>query len=219
MIEDWLRNADWWRDYWCGEHGNYTNATAGYVGNNKSISIESNWRYMRRNTVGSAGSNKRVSMRVFGPSLTQYLSVNSKRHADKILVAATGAHRFPMLPTIDTKLWVKVQKFDIMRLLLSTCTGSKHAKKSWLDELDYFHEAKTEGKLFTDIIQEFRDEKGKIHVARSTESTLEGIIMPTPKLINYLRHHFSGENPTFENYQKELQGSREGSRSIRASVQ
>ena len=31
MIEDWLRDelgetraADWWREYWCGEHGNYT---------------------------------------------------------------------------------------------------------------------------------------------------------------------------------------------------
>ena len=80
MIEDWLRNdlketraADWWRDYWCGEHGNYTNATAGYVGNNKSSGIESHWIYMRRDTVGSAGSNKRVAMRVFGPSLTQYM--------------------------------------------------------------------------------------------------------------------------------------------------
>ena len=52
MIEDWLHNvlketraADWWRDYWCSERGNYTNATAGYVGNNTSTGIESNWRY------------------------------------------------------------------------------------------------------------------------------------------------------------------------------
>ena len=208
MIEDWLRNdlketraADWWRDYWCGEHGNYTNATAGYVGNNKSISIESNWKYMRRDTIGSAGSNKRVSMRVFGPSLTQYVSDNSKRHADKIIVPATGAHRFPMLPIIDTKMWVKVQKFDIMRVLLSTCTGSKNAKKSWLAELDYFHEVETERRLFTDIIKQFREEKGKIHVARST---LEGIIMPTDKLINYLKDHFSGKEPTFEEFQAEV---------------
>ncbi len=113
--------ADWWRDYWCGEHGNYTNATAGYVANNKSTGIESNWRYMRRDTVGSAGSNKRISMRVFGPSLTQYISDNSKRHADKLLLP-TRAHRFPMLPTISTTLWGKVQKFDIMRLLLSAST-------------------------------------------------------------------------------------------------
>ncbi len=48
------------------------------------------------------------------------MSDNSKRHAEKIMLAETGAHRFPMLPTICTKLWVKVQKFDIMRLLLST---------------------------------------------------------------------------------------------------
>jgi hypothetical protein len=110
MIEDWLRNdlqetraADWWRDYCCGEHGNYTNATAGYVGNNKSSDIESNWKYMRRDTVGTAGGNKRVAMRVFGPSLTQFMSDNSKRHADKILVAETGAHRYPMLPTCGAR--------------------------------------------------------------------------------------------------------------------
>ena len=195
------RAADWWRDYWCGEHGSYTNATAGYVGNNKSVSIESNWKYMRRDTIGSAGSNKRVAMRVFGPSLTQYISDNSKRHADKIVVPETGAHRFPMLPTIDTKMWVKVQKFDGMRLLLSTCTGSRHAKKSWLDELDYFHEVEAEGKMFTDIIKQFREEKGKMHVARST---LEGIIMPTDKFIKFLNRHFSGKDHSFEDYQTEV---------------
>jgi hypothetical protein len=125
MIEDWLRSvlketraADWWRDYWCCELGNYTNATAGYVGNNKSTGIESNWRYMKRDTIGNASCNKQISIRNFGPSLTQYVSDNSKRHADKIFLP-TGAHRFPMLPT-STTLWVKVQKFDIMRLLLFT---------------------------------------------------------------------------------------------------
>ncbi len=43
-IENWLREkgeilaADWFSTYWMGEHGNYTNTTAGYVGSNKSIS-------------------------------------------------------------------------------------------------------------------------------------------------------------------------------------
>jgi hypothetical protein len=210
MIEDWLRNdlketraADWWRDYWCGEHGNYTNATAGYVGNNKSSGIESNWKYMRRDTVGTAGGNKRVSMRVFGPSLTQFMPDNSKRHADKILIAETGAHRFPMLPTICTKLWGKVQKFEIMRLLLSDSTGSKQVQKTWQDELDFFHEVETEGKLFTDIVKKFREERGKMHVARST---LEAIIMSTARLINQLQRIFENydREVTFEDYQKEV---------------
>jgi hypothetical protein len=46
-IEKWLRDigktraADWFSGYWMGEHGNYTNATAGYVGSNKLAGIES----------------------------------------------------------------------------------------------------------------------------------------------------------------------------------
>ena len=211
LIEDWLRDeleetraADWWRDYWTGEHGNYTNATAGYVGNNKSTGIESHWRYMRRDTVGSAGSSKRVSTRIFAPSLTQYVSDLSKRHADKILDAETGAHRFPMLPTISTKLWGKVQKFDIMRLLLSTSAGSKHAQKAWLTELDYFHGIDTDGMMYTDIIKKFREDQDKMHVPRST---LEAIVMPTPKCLINLRRRFAEtykRDPTFEDYQEVL---------------
>ncbi len=143
---------------------------------------------MRRDTVGSAGSNKRVSTRIFAPSLTQYVSDTSKRHAVKILDAKTGAHRFPMLPTISTKLWGKVQKFDIMRLLLSTSTGSKHVKKQWLDELDYFHAIETDGMMYTEIIKKFREDRDKIHVARST---LEAIIMPTTKCLINLRRSFA----------------------------
>ena len=52
------RAAEWWRDYWCDDHGNYTNATAGYVSNNKSTGIEVPWRYMKRDTIGNAGNNK-----------------------------------------------------------------------------------------------------------------------------------------------------------------
>ena len=61
-VHQWLielgktRAAEWFSGYWMGEHGNYTNATAGYVGSNKSAGIESHWKYMRRDTVGGAGS-------------------------------------------------------------------------------------------------------------------------------------------------------------------
>ena len=67
--------------------------------------------------------------------------------------------------------------------------------------MDYFHEVEAEGKVFTEIIMQFREEKGKMHVPRST---LEGIIMPTDKFLKYLKHHFSGKNPTFEEYQSEV---------------
>ncbi len=71
------RASTWFYDTWTGERGNYTNAIAGYVGNNLSVGIESNWRYMRRNAldaVGYAAATHRISLEVFTPSLIQYLS-------------------------------------------------------------------------------------------------------------------------------------------------
>ena len=114
--------ANWFETYWTGEHGNYTNATAGYLGNNKSAGIESHWKYMRRDTVGVAGSGKRTGLKTFIPMLMKYLSDLSKRHADKLLCPITGAHRFPSLPVISAKIRAKVSTFDVKRLLLSrTC--------------------------------------------------------------------------------------------------
>ena len=109
-----------------------------------------------------------------------------------------------MQPTISTKLWGKVQKFDIMRLLLCTSTGSKHAKKSWLDELDYFHAIDTDGMLYTEIIKKFREDRAKIHVPRTT---LDAIRMPTTKCLINLRRSFAENHkrePTFEDYQAEV---------------
>ncbi len=79
------RAATWFNDTWTGELGNYTNATAGYVGSNLSSGVESNWRYMRHDVVGCAETTQRISLEVFTPSLFQYLSIRSKKHADKIL--------------------------------------------------------------------------------------------------------------------------------------
>ena len=85
VIVEWLKSkkelvaANWFEKYWTGEHGNYTNATAGYVGNNKSAGIESHWKYMRRDTVGVAGSGKRTGLKTFIPMLIKYLSDLSKQ--------------------------------------------------------------------------------------------------------------------------------------------
>ncbi len=70
---------------WTGQHGYYTNASAGYVGNNKTAGCESNWRYAKRDTVGSVGSNMGMSLEVFSPSLIKYVADTSGKHAVKIL--------------------------------------------------------------------------------------------------------------------------------------
>ena len=58
------RAATWFNDNWTGERGDYTLATAGYVGNHLSSGIESNWGYLRRDVVGSAGSTQRIALPV-----------------------------------------------------------------------------------------------------------------------------------------------------------
>ncbi len=103
----------WFNDTWSGERGNYTHATAGYVGNNLSSGIESNWRYMRRDVVGCAGATQSISLEVFMPSL-----IHEAKHADKILCPKTGAHVFPSeVMYIPSKIWEKIPDFKV-------CTSS-----------------------------------------------------------------------------------------------
>ncbi len=135
------RASLWFNDTWTCERCNYTNATAGYVGNNLSLGIESHWRYLRRDTVGCAGSTQRISLEVFAPSLIRYISIRSKKHADKIPCPITGDHIFPSEATyIPSKIWKKIQDFKVSRhgLLLSYCEASRHVRKLWADAMEFF---------------------------------------------------------------------------------
>ena len=184
-IHNWLteikeaRAAQWWIENWMYEYGNYTNATAGYLGTNKSAGLESGWKYLRRDTVGGAGSTKRISMNVFVPSLKQYIGDLSKRHASKILCKKTGAHRFPNVPVISTSLWGKVQEFRLVRLLLSVSAGSANTNKQWQNELKFFDEQPL-GAAFSDLIPKYRAAKHP-KIARSILAA--GIVMPTERLM------------------------------------
>jgi hypothetical protein len=68
-----MQAAAWFETYWTGEFGNYTNATAGYVGFDKASGIEGYWRCTRRDTIGNSGTNKQVSLNVFMPNLVLYI--------------------------------------------------------------------------------------------------------------------------------------------------
>jgi hypothetical protein len=142
-IVEWLetagefRAASWFEEYWCGEKGNYSNVTAGCVGNCVASGIETHWRYLREDTVGTSGTNQGISLEVFAGSLVRYMKTSSERHgghANKILDEKTGSHIFPSTPTISMKMCKKVQTFDVQRLLLAHFQGSvlpKRAKTGW----------------------------------------------------------------------------------------
>ncbi len=128
--------ATWFAENWTGEFGNYTNASAGYVGSNDAHHIKSHWRYMKRDTIGAAGSNMKMPLRTFVPSLTtsRYIRDYSQRHVGNIQ-DANGLLRFPSIPKIDSAMWKKVQDIDIRRLILAYVEGSAAARMQWRREM------------------------------------------------------------------------------------
>ena len=178
------RAASWFSENWCGEKGNYTNATAGYVGNSMASGIESHWRYAKRDTIGTSGTNQRISLDVFAGSLVRYMKTTSERHADKILDEKTGRHIFPSKPTISTKMWKDVQKFDTNRLLFSFLEGSDAVRKKWNEALRVLCPSDNDAKKsFTHLITEFRKAENSMPVARTAA---KGLIMPSKKFYHYL---------------------------------
>ncbi len=78
---------------------------------------------MKRDTIGVAGSNMKMQLRTFVPSLTTYIRDYSQRHVGNIQ-DANGLLRFPSIPKIDSAMWKKVQDIDIRRLILAYVEGS-----------------------------------------------------------------------------------------------
>jgi hypothetical protein len=130
--------ATWFAENWTGEFGNYTNASAGHVGSNDAQHIESHWRYMKRDTRymkrDTAGSNMKMLLRTFVPSLTTYLRDYSQRHVGDIQ-DANGLLRFSSFPKIDSAMWKEVQDIDTRRLIPAYVEGSAAARMQWRREM------------------------------------------------------------------------------------
>ncbi len=96
-IAVWLLSVDekrahvWWRTYHMGEFGNVSNASAGYVGTNMASGIEAYWRYIRRDTIGTAGTNLSMSLEVFAQSLVKCIKDMSE--SANAAIAALAIHQ------------------------------------------------------------------------------------------------------------------------------
>ncbi len=145
------RASLWFNDTWTCERGNYTNATAGYVGNNLSSSIESHWRYMRRYTVGCAGIHPAHFSGGICAVLEQVYML-SQKHADKILCPITGAQSEATY--IPSKIWKKIQEIKVIRLLLSYCEASQNVRKLWAVDMEFF-QASGKRESFPEAITRF----------------------------------------------------------------
>jgi len=122
----------------------------------------------------------------------QYLSIRSKRHADKILCPKTGAHTFPSEAAyITTKMWKKIQGFNVHRLLLSFPEASQHVRNIWAKDMEFFHSCgKTE--TFGEAITRFRAQGLTMTLARSATVC---ILIPTKFMMRDVENnHF----PSFE---------------------
>jgi hypothetical protein len=182
-----MRAAVWFEKTWTGEHGNHTNASAGYVGNNKASGCESNCKYAKRDTVGSAGSNVSMSLQTFTPSMIKYVGDTSGKHADKILDKKTGMREFDAVPVITAELWKAVQDFNMLRIRLAYVEHSNVYRIEWQHAADFFtNEGKDEDdgvKSFVEKLHEFRDAGRVIRLARTR---VEGINMPTERHVTIL---------------------------------
>ena len=79
-----------------------------------------------------------MSIRVWLPLLISYLEAFSKRDADQKLHPVTSTHLLPTEPVITYKLWARLHKFNVNRLLLSQVSGGVGPNKLWEDELEFF---------------------------------------------------------------------------------
>ena len=197
---DERRAAVWFDGTWTGPHGNYTRATAGYVGTPFSAGLESSWKHMRRDTVGTSGSTMRMPLNIFVPNLAKHVSDTSAKHATKVLNTKSGKDQFQSVPSISTRLWKEVQSFDNSRLVLCYVEGSKESQSQWEHEMGWFYPADVDlphqvrasenGRSMTEKIFEYHDGGRSIGIARTA---IGGVLMPTKRLLAYLQkeHHIA----------------------------
>jgi hypothetical protein len=178
--------ARWFEKTWTGEHGNYTNASAGYVATNKASGIEKNWKTIKEATIGSAGANMSMSLGVFAPALIKHIKDASEKHADKILCPKTGQHMFPNVPTIPPALWKAVQEFNLLRVRLAYVEQSAASRLEWQRVADFFGQDDPDGPQlsFIEKLMSFRAAGHTVGIARTN---IGGILMPTDDLLTYLK--------------------------------
>jgi hypothetical protein len=180
---------------WTGEHGNVTNITASYCANNTSAGLEAHWKYMHRDTIGSAGSNMQVKLGIFILLLIRYISNLSEKHVSKVLNKHTGAHLFPLTLHVSSKVWNLVQQFDPARLILSCIEGNVKNREKWASEVQYFLTLQSDDTdpavtswFIVDFIADVHSEAWSICIA---SSNLVGVLLPSEKLLQHLTktHH------------------------------
>ena len=189
-IYEWLKAskeeyaATWYLKHWSGERGNYTNASAGYVGNKVANSLEAKWKYYRRDTIGTTGTTQRMPLDIFIPSHIKYVRDLSKKHFSD-MVDAAGNVTFPVYPSITTELWKKVQSFDPRIIQLSHVEGGLQYRTAWDESVSAIETCRDTDMNFTSKLKFWHSEGNKMPFPRSL---CRGIIMPSKYFIASLEN-------------------------------
>ena len=185
-IYEWLvsvnekRAAKWFRKTWTGERGNYTNAAAGYVGNKVANSLESKWKYYRRDTTGTTGTNLRMPLDIFIPSHIKYVRDLSKKHFSD-MVGLDGMVRFPIYPTITTEIWKEVQSLDARIIQLCYIEGTSRFNTEFSQAVSDIVTIGTTDMSFTAKLKIWHSDGNRLSFPRSV---CGGIIMPSTHAIS-----------------------------------
>jgi hypothetical protein len=144
---DWLDSVEetkaskWFYETWTGEHGNDTNASAENVGTANANGTVSCCRYLKRNTIGQAGTNVCMPLAVFVQSIKTHETDFSIRHADGILCEETGKHFSPSKPITTPAFWKKVQDMVVRCLMFAYDENSQASRTLWDRAMDAISES------------------------------------------------------------------------------
>ena len=128
-------------------------------------------------SVGTAGSSQRISLKVFAQTLIQYISVKLKTRR-QILCSITGAHIFP------SDLTYIPSSFRNSNLFVSCyCTVQRRTTPvEWEEDMAFFHTAGA-GETIRNAPTRFRDSCMTIKLVRTATG---GMLMPTKSLYLHL---------------------------------
>jgi hypothetical protein len=93
-------------------------------------SFEAKWKYYRRYTIGTTGTNLRMPLDIFIASHIKYVRDLSMKHYLDMANDA-GIVVFPMYPSITTELWKKVRSIDPRIIQLSHVEGGLQYRTAW----------------------------------------------------------------------------------------
>jgi hypothetical protein len=120
---------------------------------------------MPHDTIGTAGTTRRVSLTVYGPCLVKYVKDTSQAHAAKILDEETGCTCSCPFRRSARQCGVRRAAQYVTLLILTSIEGNTASRRQWVHEMQFFYpqdleqssEAKLSQPTITQLLKLYHD--------------------------------------------------------------